>query len=334
MKRMLLLACAVSLSGAATAQAANIPITMNWYDMIGQTTIFSAEVTMPSEGSIVEVLITDDGAGTGSSGVFSGFDLDFLVFDMDGDFSTVDDQISPLTGGQTAVIPGVQRKGINSIYQPTLMHPGALFGLTGLGAVDDGTATLGTLDAQYVPGYYLSVDSSNGWISLGDNGQIRVSFPVVALGQGQTITLFIGEAGPRSEFGGGSVEIVPSQAAQLVYVTQHPPGQGFAVPQGVEISLSIRDPGTLLPPSGAALWNWDLDGDGSFDDGVGQDLPVTFEQLTQHFGLSQSTHTLAVKGSDGHTEQFDLILPEPATLSVLAVGGVVGLLRHRRRRPR
>ena len=349
MKRLLLLTCAVCLSGAGVAQAVNIPITMEWDSVIGQTTVFRGDITVADASLIPEVLIVDGGLGGGSSGVFSGFDLDFLLFDSDGDFSTTGDQITPLTGEQTEVFPGLQRPGIGpvgpvpSIYQPTLMHPGDLFGVDEAGLIDHATATLGTLDTVYIPGYYLSVDSSNGWVSIGDDGEIVVSFDVVSLGQGQTITLFVGRtqtapAGVPTVFDATVTATVidqPPVGDPLVHVINYSSEPAYEMHEAESVIFTIRDPGTLLPPGALDEWDWDLDADGLYDDGTGMDVPVTYDQLVQDFGLSTgSTYVLGVRDGDGNNQTPFMVtlVPEPGVVSLLALGGLVGLLRRRRSR--
>jgi len=345
MKRLLLLTCAVCLSGAGVAQAVNIPITMQWDGVIGQTTVFKADITLPEDSLIPQVRIVDDGLGGGSSGVFSGFDLDFLLFDADGDLSTIGDQTAPLTGPGTVVFPGDWRPADvpPSIYQPTMMHPGDLFGVDQAGLIDHATATLGTMDAVYINGPYLSVDSSDGWVSIGKDGEIVVSFDVVSLGQGETITLFVGRtqnapAGVPTLIDATVEAIVidqPPVGDPLVHVMDYSSEPAYEMQEAASVVFTIRDPGTLLPPGALDEWEWDLDADGFYDDGTGMDMPVTYDQLVQDFGLSTgTTYELGVRDGQGNNQTPFMVtlVPEPGVVSLLALGGLVGLLRRRSRR--
>jgi len=186
MARLFAITLGLAALGTASAVGELVPVDLKPYTdngRIGQTVLFYADVSEACRSTVQTVTIRDRGAEGGSSGVFSGFDLDFVVFDRDGDIATTDDWILPVENHLTEIAPGLPpRKGSGSPYQPTETHPGPLFGvLDGEGdsySVDYGSATLGELDASYLAGVgNLSVDTSHGWVSLGDGGEITVQFP-------------------------------------------------------------------------------------------------------------------------------------------------------------
>jgi hypothetical protein len=187
-------AAACTLVVAAQVNAASVTVSQTGY--VDQTRIFRGDLSGLGLGSVTGVTVTDKGGQGGSDGVFSGFDVDFICLDADGDFSTTGDQVHPLTASAT-VTPGSVRNAGTSSYQPTAQHPGSLFGLSSGGSIDLATATLTICDADFsVPPYSLAVDTSDGWVTLGDNGSLSVAFPETMIGSG--LWLFLGEAGPNT----------------------------------------------------------------------------------------------------------------------------------------
>ena len=80
---------------------------------------------------------------------------------------------------------------------------------------------------------------------------------------------------------------------------------------------------------------WDLDGDGEYDDASGSNPPIGYDYLANSLGLTQGEHTvfLQVMTSQGLSAVDNatlLLAPEPATLSLLALGGLAMLRRRRR----
>jgi hypothetical protein len=156
-----------------------------------QTSIWRADLSSLGSGT-ASVAVVLDGGGHGSDGVFSGIDVDFVLLDRDGDLSTTGDQVAPLQNSSTSVTPGTITNQQFSIYQPTASHPGALFGLNLDGSVDFATATLGTRDGFYYP-LSLTVDTADGWVSLGECGALYTAFPTTCVDGG--LYLFVGEVG-------------------------------------------------------------------------------------------------------------------------------------------
>ena len=59
----------------------------------GLTTVYSSVIQAMTDLEIQEIVISDNELGLGADGIYSGFDLDFLVLDRDGDLATTNDQI-------------------------------------------------------------------------------------------------------------------------------------------------------------------------------------------------------------------------------------------------
>jgi hypothetical protein len=188
----LVLSTLLLLAGTqAFASPETVP--MSFVGSAGQTGIWRGNLT-PAGPGIFNVAVILDGPGFGgSSGVFSGIDVDFVILDADGNLATTGDQVAPIQNGSTFVTPGVIRNQATSPYQPTAAHPGALFGLNANGSVDFGTATLGTRDGFYYP-LSLTVDTSDGWVSVGEGGALRTAFPTTTIGS-DSLYLFVGEVG-------------------------------------------------------------------------------------------------------------------------------------------
>lgn len=330
MKQLATIAALLTMP-AALASAAFLPVSMEYYGEYGQTavtSVFRGDLMSAGFSSVTGLTIVDSGIGGGSSGVFTGFDLDFVFFDVDGDLSTTSDQYKPLRSG-SFVNPGVVDKLGTSIYAPTEAHPGALFGLSGSGAIDWDTATLGQRDASYNFGSSLSVDSSHGWLSLGRGGALMLNFSPISIGASGSLYLFIGDVGKSDEFVEGAVSVlVPEHTTTVPTGGETPTGPATILPGQ---SLSIDASGEGL----GVNFLWDLDGDGEYDDAAGPAPTLTYEYLTQILGLGNGRHNISVQVEygDGNVDRFDMdvdvVVPEPATLMLLAVGGAA-LLRRRR----
>ncbi|MCL5282311.1 MAG: hypothetical protein M1376_20690 [Planctomycetes bacterium] len=178
---------------AGSVPGATVP--MAWYGTSGQTQIFRGDLGGIGLGDLNTVLVTDAVLGGGSAGVFSGFDLDFIVLDQDGDLATAGDQILPFETPQTYVTPGTVRPSTS--YLPTPLHPGILFGLNADNSIDFATATIRARDASY-DGFALAVDTSDGWVTLGDGGMLTAAFPQTTL-TSSGMYLFVGEVGNYDE---------------------------------------------------------------------------------------------------------------------------------------
>jgi hypothetical protein len=188
------LAIVIAIIVTTAAQVDAVSVTMSPYSTptIGQTRMFRGNVSGLGVGTVYSATITDTGTFGGSDGVFSGFDLDFLLLDADGDWATTGDRILPLQTPATSLAPGSIRNPFWSTYQPTASHPGSLFGLKGDGSIDFAVSTIAVRDASFSPA--LGVDTSSGWLTIGDNGVLSVDFPDTLVGS--SLWLFVGEVGP------------------------------------------------------------------------------------------------------------------------------------------
>jgi hypothetical protein len=87
------------------------------------------------------------------------------------------------------------------------------------GSIDFATATIATRDGSYVE-IALAVDTSNGFVTFGDNGSLTARFPDTLVGS--SLWLFVGETGliPEGSTEGlrANVEInnIPAPGAVLL----------------------------------------------------------------------------------------------------------------------
>jgi hypothetical protein len=185
------LAIVIAIIVMTAAQVDAVSVTMSPYGDVGQTRIFRGDLSGLGVGTVYSAMVTDAGTGGGQTGVFSGFDLDFLVLDADGNLATTGDQVLPLTA-LTSVTPGSIRDQASSPYQPTLSHPGSLFGCNTDGSIDFATASITACNAFYNE-LWMAVDTSGGFTTLGDDGSLTAKFPDTAIGS--SLWLFVGETG-------------------------------------------------------------------------------------------------------------------------------------------
>jgi len=143
------------------------------------TTVLKADLVGLGIGQISSITVNDSNSGTGgSAGAYSGFDLDALFLDLDGDYLTLGDQIYASSFDFTA---GAIRAG----SAPASNTAGALNGSIDDSTVDGAFATLNAIDAIFF---------STGSISLGDGGSLTAFFdPAEAIGA--SLFLFVGEVG-------------------------------------------------------------------------------------------------------------------------------------------
>ena len=158
-------------------------------------------------GQVGTITIQDNANGAGAPGIFSGFDVDALFLDDDGDFTTTGDQhyASSFLFNAGSIL----NDGGNAAFQPTVAHPGPTFGSLNGSTVDLATATLNLIDAASV----ADVNSAFGFISLGEGGTLSALFsPTVPVGS--SLFLITGEVGNNGEGLSASVTVSDTQVPE------------------------------------------------------------------------------------------------------------------------
>lgn len=171
------------------------------------TTVLKANLAGLGIDQISSITVNDGNSGTGgSAGAYSGFDLDALFLDLDGDYLTLGDQIYASSFNFTA---GTIRAG----SAPASNTAGALNGSIDDSTVDETFASLNMIDAIFF---------GTGSLSLGDGGSLTALFdPAVPI----TGSLFLvaGEVGTE----------VGEDITGLIEVSDTPP-------------VSVPEPSTLF----------------------------------------------------------------------------------------
>jgi hypothetical protein len=169
--------------------ASGVLLTLVPYGIEGSTQVYSSDLTDNFNSSmfISSITITDDGDAIGGGpGIFSGFDVDALFLDRDGDLNTTSDRIFPAS---YSFIAGSTRPTSNPGYLPDAAHPGPTFGALDATTIDYATATLNSIDA--ILGDNTVAD---GELCLGDGGELTAFFsPWAPIGH--HLYLFLGEVG-------------------------------------------------------------------------------------------------------------------------------------------
>ncbi|MBN2444918.1 MAG: hypothetical protein JXJ04_26420 [Spirochaetales bacterium] len=197
MKQILIFFLLILLLFSCLPQNKNLPpgkdIKLIPYKEIEQTSVFRANISHIPLKTIKTIIAQDSASAGGSDGIYSGFDIDFLLLDVDGNFETKSDQFYPLEEEETRIIPGMIRNEHSSVYTPTEKRPGKLFGLNAGNGINFYIATISCPDAQYE--INLDPDKCSGWLSLGDKGTLYAYFGLKNVDTYQTMYLFIGEVG-------------------------------------------------------------------------------------------------------------------------------------------
>ena len=188
---------------AETVTTTVIDVNMWYLGIYGQTAVYTGCFWQTEAGTVESVVVTDLNQLGGSDGVFSGIDLDFLLFDTDGVFEGSE---SGAVDSATLSAGDVRRQSTTP-FKPTTNHPYPLFGLGAGGAVTMQTATLNTHDASYVAGQNLAVDTCQGWVSLGDGGVLTANIASLSVGPYDSLYLYVGDAGQNDEFIDAQVQI-------------------------------------------------------------------------------------------------------------------------------
>jgi hypothetical protein len=143
------------------------------------TTVLRANLVGLGISQVSSITVKDSNSGTGgSAGAYSGFDLDALFLDLDGDYLTLSDQIYASSFNFTA---GAIRAG----GAPASNTAGALNGSINNSTVDEAFASLNTVDADFF---------GAGSLSLGDGGSLLAIFDQ-AIAIGGSLFLIAGEVG-------------------------------------------------------------------------------------------------------------------------------------------
>lgn len=171
-----------------SANATHISLTMTADTTVGGTLVYKADLTGLGLSQIGAITIIDDGTTFGGApGIFSGFDLDAIFLDDDGDLTTTGDRhfasdyIFSAGSTRATSLPG---------YLPNALHPGPTFGSIDAHTIDLATATLETLDGIAI----ADVNVANGFLTLGDGGSLIANFAPEVL-VGSTLFLMTGEVG-------------------------------------------------------------------------------------------------------------------------------------------
>lgn len=188
---------ALVLGSAFSASAASVTPTFSNVGTVTSTaqesTLFRASLTGLGLSEIAAVTITDSNSGTGGSpGAYSGFDLDAIFLDADGDYLTTGDRIYA-TGFLFSA--GALRPDGGSFPSNTA---GPTNGSASATSVDEAFATLDAVDAVWF---------GTGSITLGDGGVLTALFAPSAT-IGSSMFLFVAEVGNQpGEAVSGSIEV-------------------------------------------------------------------------------------------------------------------------------
>lgn len=157
------------------------------------TRVFGADLSGLGLTEIRAITITDSNSGLGGSGgIYSGFDLDAMFLDVDGDLTTTADRYFASGFEYSA---GTARPGS---YAPPSPSGGPMNGAFSPTQVDTGWATLNDIDAIWF---------GQGSLSLGDGGILTAVFddPIQIL---SSLYLFVGEvSGDPGEMVTGSIKV-------------------------------------------------------------------------------------------------------------------------------
>ncbi|MEM9707888.1 MAG: hypothetical protein AAF871_03795 [Pseudomonadota bacterium] len=164
-----------------------------------ETALFRTDLAALALSSIAEIRLNDSNRRVGGAdGAFSGFDVDAIFLDRDGDAGTLGDQIFARS---FAFDGGTLRDTGNAFLRSRTAGP--LNGSSASDAIDLGFATLDTIDAVFF---------ETGSLSLGDGGSLTAFFDDVAVGA--SLFLFVGEVGDNGETINGLIEVAPSSAPE------------------------------------------------------------------------------------------------------------------------
>jgi len=208
-------AATVSPASAATVQ---LTVVDTGVTVGTNTKLFRADIGPSGLSSVNRLTLTDDGTIVGgANGIFSGFDLDAFFIDLDGNFATAGDRISPLGAGSTIAFTAGSTRPTDQVQeQPVPAHPGPVYGTTNATTLQLATATLETFDAVAI----ANVFQASGYFTFGDGGELIWTFSDLFLAANPNMTLFFGEvAGQAGENLLISVSSVPLPGAVWLFLS-------------------------------------------------------------------------------------------------------------------
>ncbi len=192
----------LAIIGLSTASAASVSLTFTELTGVtggspAGTAVFRASLAGLGLASIQSITITDNSFGIGgSTGEFSGFDLDGIKLSNTSVATAAAAQglvgLAGLNfGAGTLFTPGAQRAPVDA----------KLFGTGAAGnTVNNGVATLSAFDANST-----TDATAAGFISMGDGGQLV--FNLAAPISTTSLYLYLGEVGDNGELIAGSITI-------------------------------------------------------------------------------------------------------------------------------
>jgi hypothetical protein len=193
--------------------------------------IFRADLAGSGLSSIESLTIQDLGTGLqGATGIFTGFDLDAIFLDVDGNPGSANDR--HFATGYQFVAGGVIASG-DPAHQPAGTRRGPVFGSTNASTISHALATLDRLDAVSI----ADVNQARGFLSLGRGGTLTLLFdtPVPV---GDSLFLIAGEVG-------GNGETLRAATLTGTPVAPPPPPPPAAVPAPAALPLLASALGLL-----------------------------------------------------------------------------------------
>jgi hypothetical protein len=182
-----------SAASAATVSPVFVDAGIDTTGTATSTRMYRADLTVLGLTELASVKITDSNSKIGgSSGIYSGFDLDAIFLDVDGLLTTIADRIFAVDFLFSA---GTIRPGS---FPPPSPSGGPTNGSSSATSVDEAWATLGDIDGIFF---------DQGSLTLGDGGTLTAIFdPKVLIGS--SMFLFVGEvSGDAGETVTGLIEV-------------------------------------------------------------------------------------------------------------------------------
>ncbi len=208
-----ILATVATLLMSGTGYAATVTPAITDYGVntttAQNTRLYRADMTGLGLSQISSITLTDSNSGVGGSGgAYSGFDLDAMFLDIDGDPYTLGDQFYASSF--------LFQAGSLRSASPASNTAGPTNGSSSATSVDEPFATLGAVDGVYF---------STGSLTLGDGGVLTAIFSPDVL-VGSSLYLFVGEvSGDPGEFVNASLKVsdtapsVPLPAPALLLIS-------------------------------------------------------------------------------------------------------------------